>query len=128
MQLAGTHCPLHKSYKQDPKKIEKYLKETFPEVVERAQELGAEIYFVDEAAVRSDAHRGWRWGKIGETPVVRDSGGRFGLNVISAVTLRGDMRFRFIEGKMNSAGFIQFLKKLRKDAGRPIIVIADNAQ
>ncbi len=120
--------PVYKSYKQDPKKIEKYLKETFPEVVERARELGAEIYFVDEAAVRSDAHRGWTWGRVGETPVVRDSGGRVGLKVISAVTLRGDMRFNFIEGKMNSARFIQFLKKLRKDAGRPIIVIADNAQ
>ena len=51
--------PIYKSYKQDPKKIEKYLKETFPEVVERAQELDAETYFVDEAAVRSDAHPGW---------------------------------------------------------------------
>jgi transposase len=59
---------------------------------------------------------------------VRDSGDPFGLKVISAVTLRGDMRFSFIEGKMNSAQFIQFLKKLRKDADRPIIVIADNAR
>jgi transposase len=120
--------PIYKSYKQDPKKIEEYLSETFPQVVERAREMGAEIYFVDEAAVRSDAHRGCTWGQVGETPVVRDSGGRFGLKVISAVTLRGDMRFSFIEGKMNSARFIEFLKKLRKDAGRPIIVIADNAR
>ena len=50
------------------------------------------------------------------------------MKVISAVTQRGDMRFSFIEGKMDSARFIQFLKKLRKDAGRPIIVIADNAR
>jgi transposase len=120
--------PLYKSYKQDPKRIEKYLKETFPRVVERAQELDAEIDFVDEAAVHSDAHRGWTWGKVGETPGVRDSGGRFGLKLISAVTLRGDMRFSLIEGKMNSGRFIQFLKKLRKDASRPIIVIADNAR
>ncbi len=44
--------PLYKSYQQDPQKIEKYLKEAFPRVVERARELGAEIYFVDEAAAR----------------------------------------------------------------------------
>ena len=50
------------------------------------------------------------------------------MKVMSAVTQRGDMRFSFIEGKMDSARFIQFLKKLRKDAGRPIIVIADNAR
>ena len=120
--------PLYKSYKQDPRKIEKYLSSTYPEVVEKAREMGAEIYFVDEAAVRSDAHRGLTWGAVGETPVVKDSGGRFGFKLISAVTARGDMRFSTIEGKMNSARFIQFLKKLRKDAGRPIIVIADNAR
>ncbi len=120
--------PIYKSYKQDPKKIEKYLSSTYPEVVEKAKAMGAEIYFVDEASVRSDAHRGLTWGAIGETPVVKDSGGRFGFKLISAVTARGDMRFSTIEGTMNSARFIQFLKKLRKDAGRPIIVIADNAR
>jgi transposase len=120
--------PLYKSYKQDPKKIENYLNSTFPEVVEKAKTLGAEIYFLDEASVRSDSHRGFTWGKVGETPVVRDSGGRFGLKLISAVTPRGDMRFSFINENMNSAKFIQFLKKLRSDAGRPIIVITDNAR
>lgn len=120
--------PLYKSYKQDPKKIEAYLNATFPDVVQQARELGAVIYFVDEASVRSDAHRGVTWGKVGDTPVVRDSGGRFGLKLISAVTARGDMRFSFIDGTMNSAKFIQFLKKLRKDTGRPIIVITDNAR
>lgn len=120
--------PLYKSYRQDPKKIEHYLSTTFPEVVAEAKRLGADIYFVDEASVRSDSHRGYTWGKIGETPIVRDSGSRFSLNVISAVTPRGDMRFSFIPDNMNSARFIQFLKKLRKDAGKPIIVITDNAR
>lgn len=120
--------PIYKSYKQDPKKIEHYLDTTFPDVVRQAKELGAQIYFVDEASVRSDSHRGLTWGKIGETPVVKDSGGRFGLSVISGITPRGDMRFSFIEGKMNSKRFIQFLKQLQGDAGRPIMVIVDNAK
>ena len=120
--------PIYKSYKQDPRKIEQYINKTFPAVAKEAKELGAQIYFVDEAAVRSDAHRGLTWGKKGETPVVRDSGGRFGLSVISGVTPRGDMRFSFLEGKMNSKRFIEFLKQLQGDAGKPIIVIVDNAR
>jgi len=80
------------------------------------------------AYVRSDSHRGLTWGKRGETPVIKDSGGRFGLSVISGVTPRGDMRFSFIEGKMNSKRFIEFLKQLRDDAGKPIIAIVDNAR
>lgn len=119
--------PIYRCYKQDPKQVEKYLNKTFPELVKIAKESGAEIYFVDEAAVRSDSHRGTTWGKLGQTPVVEDGGGRFGLNLISAVSPRGDMRFSFIQGRMNSAKFIDFLKKLRDDAGRPVIVIADNA-
>jgi len=120
--------PIYKSYKQDPKKIEQYLTTTFPDVARQAKKLGAQIYFVDEASVRSDSHRGLTWGKIGETPVVKDSGGRFGLSVISGITPRGDMRFSFIEGRMNSKRFIQFLKQLQGDAGKPIIVIVDNAK
>lgn len=119
--------PIYKSYKQDPRKIEKYLSESFPEALAQAQKMGATIFFLDEASVRSDAHRGLSWGKRGETPVVKNSGGRFGLKVISAVSPRGDMRFSFIEDRMNSKKFIDFLKKLHRDAGKPILVITDNA-
>jgi transposase len=60
--------------------------------------------------------------------VVKDSGGRFGLSVISGITPRGDMKFSFIEGRMNSKRFMTFLKQLQGDAGRPIVVIVDNAR
>lgn len=119
--------PIYRSYKQDPKELEKYLKRTFPELRRLARRIGAEIYFVDESAVRSDHHRGTTWGVIAQTPVVEDSGDRFGLKLISAVSPRGDMRFAVIEGRMNSDKFIAFLKKLHSDAGTPLIVIADNA-
>ena len=119
--------PIYRSYKQEPQELEKYLKRTFPQLRRLAQRIGAEIYFVDESAVRSDHHPGTTWGAIGQTPVVEDSGDRFGLKLISAVSPRGDMRFAVIEGRMNSDKFIEFLKKLHADAGRPIIVIADNA-
>lgn len=120
--------PIYKSYKQDPKKIEHYIHKTFPDLAQQAKSLGAQIYFVDEASVRSDSHRGFTWGKVGETPVVKDSGGRFGLSVISGITPRGDMKFSFIEGKMNSKRFIKFLQQLQGDAGQPIIVVVDNAR
>lgn len=119
--------PIYKSYKRDPQKMREYLDRTFPGLRRRARRIGALIYFVDEAAVRSDAHRGTTWGKIGQTPEVTDSGDRFSLKLISAVSPRGDMKFQSFEGRMNGDRFVEFLKKLRADAGRPIIVIADNA-
>lgn len=120
--------PVYQSYKRDPRKVGQYLAETFPAAVAEARERGAEIHFVDEAAVRSDAHRGTTWGQIGATPVVRDSGGRFSFYLISAVSPRGDLRFSFIADRMNSKRFIEFLRKLHRDAGKPILVIVDNAR
>jgi transposase len=96
--------------------------------VAKAKAHRARIYFLDEAAFRSDAHRGSTWGKRGETPVVKDSGGRFGFKLISAVAARGDMHFEVIDGSMDAEKFIGFLRKLRQDAGCPIFVIADNAR
>jgi len=119
--------PIYKSYKQNPKEMKKYLQATFPGLLEQARRKGAAIYFVDEAGVRSDAHRGTTWGKIGQTPKVEDSGDRFSLKMISAISPRGDMKFKCFTGRMNGERFVAFLKQLRADAGRPIIVIADNA-
>lgn len=119
--------PLYKSYKQKPKELKRFLEKTFPGLRAQARRTGAVIFFVDEAAVRSDAHRGTTWGKIGQTPVVRESGDRFGLRLISAVSPRGDMKFASFEGSMTGEKFVDFLKKLRRDVGGPLIVIADNA-
>ncbi len=59
--------PIYKSYKQDPKTIKKYLQKTYPAIAKRAEKEGWEIFFVDEAAVRSDCHHGTTWGAVGET-------------------------------------------------------------
>jgi transposase len=120
--------PKYKSYKQDPQKLDRYVKETFPQVVSEARRTGAVIYFVDEAALRADAHRGTTWAPIGETPVVQDSRDRFGLRLISVVSPQGGLKFAAFEGRMTSQRFVGFLKKLRADTGKPIIVIADNAK
>jgi len=79
--------------------------------MKRAREVGGHICFLDGSAVRSDAHRGTACGEIGETLAGQNSGGRFGLNVVSAISTRGDMRFATFEGDMDSVRFIGFLKK-----------------
>ena len=119
--------PIYRSYKQRPRELRKYLKERFPELQALAARTGALIFFVDEAAVRSDAHSGTTWGRIGQTPVVLDSGDRFSVRLISAVSPRGDMKFAAFQGSMNGERFVEFVRQLRQDVRRPVIVIADNA-
>ena len=119
--------PVYRSYKRNQSAIDDYLAETYPVLKRKAARKNMKIYFIDEAAVRSDSHHGTTWAPCGDTPSVEDSGDRFTLKMISAVEPRGDMRFSFITGRMNSDRFIDFLRKLRKDADCPIIAVVDNA-
>lgn len=120
--------PLYQAYRKDPERVNACLTATFPEVMALAKQLNARMFFVDESAIRSDAHCGTTCGPVGKTPVVKDSGGRFGMNLISAVSPRGDLRFSLIGETMDSSRFIAFLKQLYRDAGGPLPVVADNAK
>ena len=46
--------------------------------------------------------------------------------MISAVSNRGLMRFMLYQGALNAARFIDFLRRLTKDAGQKIVLIVDN--
>lgn len=117
--------PLYRSYRQNQTKVRYYLKKRYPKAVEWAKEHGAMIFFADESRVRADGHSGTTWAPIGETPVIADSGDRFGINMISAVSAQGQMYFECFEAKMESQRFLEFLKNLRKSAGKPTLVIVD---
>jgi transposase len=117
--------PLRRAYQQDPKKVDRWLKKQFPQIRALAKREGAMIFFQDEAGVRSDFHAGTTWAPRGETPIVPATGQRFGLNVASAISPRGELRFMTFEGRMNAGKFIEFLKRLLYNANRPIFLVVD---
>jgi len=59
----------------------------------RAKRAGAQIFFLDEAGVRSDSTLGRTWAPKGQTPEVRTSGQRQQVNAISAVNDLGAFWF-----------------------------------
>ena len=117
--------PLWRAYQQNPAAVQRWLTEEFPDIQRRARREGAQIFFADEAGVRSDNHSGTTWGKRGQTPVVSSTGARFGINLISAVSAQGQLRFMITKGRVTAAVFIDFLKRLLVNATSPIFVIAD---
>ena len=123
----GLTCqkPLMRAFQQNPALVEKWLKEEYPRIRARAKRIGAEIFFGDEAGVRSDFHSGKTWAPKGKTPVVRVTGARFGFNMISAVSPKGQLRFMVVEGKVAAAQFCEFLRRLVYKAPRPIFLILD---
>lgn len=129
LKQLGLSCqrPLFRATEQDPDEVPRWREEEYPAIREQARQAGAEIYFGDEAGVRSDCHGGTTWGRKGKTPVVRSTGQRSSVNMISAVSARGLLRFMVVKGKVNGAVFVEFLKRLMYKAPRPIFLILDGA-
>src|SRR5215218_5796369 len=62
--------PLYRAYQQNPEAVARWKAETYPQLRTEAAQVGATIYFADEAGVRSDYHAGTTWAPVGRTPVV----------------------------------------------------------
>ena len=117
--------PLRRAYEQDPERVQKWMDEEYPKIRALAKKERASVYFGDEAGVRSDFHSGTTWAVKGQTPVVPATGQRFGLNLISAVSPRGEMRFMIVNGRMNAGRFIEFLDRLTHNQPSPVFLIVD---
>lgn len=127
LKKLGITCqkPLHRAIQQDPVAVKKWLDDEYPAIKEQAAKEGADIFFEDEAGIRSDFHAGTTWGVKGVTPVVKTTGARFGVNMLSAVSPKGEMRFMVHDGTVNGGVFISFLKRMLVGAERPIFLIVD---
>jgi transposase len=65
------------------------------------------------------------WAPVGHTPVVAATGDRFGVNLISAVTAKGKLRFAAYEGNLNAGVFLDFCRRLLHDTPGPVFLILD---
>ena len=62
---------------------------------------------------------------MGQTPEVKNTGARFWVDMIYAVSAKGALRFAVYEGNTNAATFIDFCKRLLHDATGPVYLIVD---
>lgn len=117
--------PLWRAYQQNPEEVERWLKEEYPKISSLAKRQKAHIFFGDEAGVRSDFHSGTTWGIRGKTPIVSSTGARFGLNMISALSPRGQLRFMITKERIGAKIFLEFIKRLLRDIKGNIFLIVD---
>lgn len=120
--------PLYRAYQQDPEKAEKWKRETYPEIRRRAVQEGAEIFFADEAAIRTDFHAGTTWAPVGQTPVVKMTGARTSVMMISAVSPKGKLRFMVHDQGLKSEEFITFCRRLLEDTDGKVFLIVDGGR
>ena len=75
--------------------------------------------------MRSDYHAGTSWAPVGQTPIVKATGARHSLNMISAVTAQGRLRFSTYTGGFTAERFIEFCKKLIHDTDGAVYLVVD---
>lgn len=105
--------------------VDKWRSEEYPKIAARAKRKKALIFFADESGIRSDYHAGTTWAPKGRTPMVRATGARHAMNMISAVNARGHFRFMTLDGGVNRMVFRDFLKRLIQGVDRKSFFIVD---
>ncbi|HSV95872.1 MAG TPA: IS630 family transposase [Spirochaetota bacterium] len=104
--------PKRVAYEQNSEEVKKWLTEIYPSIAKAAKREKARIYWGDEMGLRSDYQAGRSYAVKGQTPVINGTGKRFGCNMISAITNRGDIAFMIFKKKFTSRMFIRFLRGL----------------
>ena len=118
--------PVKRALEQRPEQVATWLDETYPALVAKARAEGAVIYFGDETAVREDANWVRGYAPKGQTPVLAVPARGVKLSMISAISPRGEVAFRIVDGTINTERFIEFLAALVEGAPRKIILVVDN--
>lgn len=117
--------PISKAFEQKPEKVKEWLAKEYPAIKKRAAKEDAVIYFGDETGMRSDHQAGRSYAPTGETPVIKKTGQRFSLNMISAISNRGHLQFMIIDGRFNSEVFQTFLQQMIKYSRQKIYFVTD---
>ena len=120
--------PLKRAYEQRPAQVKKWLDDEYPVIAKRARKEDAEIHWGDETGLRSDCQHGRSYAPRGQTPVIRLSVKRTSVNMISAITNQGKVRFMLFDEKMNAKVLIKFMRRLIKDSLKKVFLILDNLQ
>ena len=117
--------PISKAFEQKPERVKQWLEKEYPSIKKKAKKENAVIYFGDETGMRSDHQAGRSYAPKGETPVIKRTGQRFSLNMISAISNKGHLQFLIIDGRFNSEVFQTFLQQMIKYSRQKIYFVTD---
>lgn len=118
--------PTKRSYQQSQEKVSNWVEKEFPGIKERAKEENAEIFFGDEAGIQNTANYAKGYAPIGKTPVVRVEAKKIKINMLSAVSNRGKLRFIIYKDNMNADKLIDFMRRLINDTTKKVFLVLDN--
>jgi len=118
--------PMKRAYKQDTEKVQHWVETEFPGITERAEAENAEIFFGDETGLQNQSTCLRGYAPIGQTPVVRTEAKHIKINMLSAISNRGKLRFVLYKDNMNADKLIDFMRRLVHDSNKKVFLVLDN--
>lgn len=117
--------PIRRAYEQNPQAVARWLEIDYPAIAAQAKRDKAIVLWLDQTGLRSDAAVGTTWAPVGKTPVVGKTGKRFGVNVMAAISNKGELYFTCYTGTFTGPVFLAFLDRLVRHLDRKIHLIVD---
>jgi transposase len=117
--------PRRHARKQDPKEVRTWLEETYPLIEAQARREGGEIFWGDETGVAADEYPRLGYARKGQPATMQVPDSHIRINMISAISNEGTLRFMTYKGTMNAALFIVFLTRLLRTTTRKVFLIVD---
>ena len=118
--------PARRAYHQDPQEVEHWEKVEYPQIEEATAKEEAEIFWSDETGISNETNDKRGFSPEGQTPILKVEVKKERVNMISALTNEGKLRFMLYMETMTTVLLIMFLQRLIREAGHKIYVIMDN--
>jgi transposase len=118
--------PVRRAKGQNPEMIEKWLEEEYPAIEKQAKDEDCEIYWGDETAVQNTANYAKGYAPVGRTPVLEMESKKMKLNMLSAISNKGKLRFTISKESVDADILIGFMRRLVADSDRKVLLILDN--
>ena len=118
--------PMRRATERQDEAVRAWLESTYPEIARTARAQGCEIQWADETGLSNQANYGRSFAPRGQTAIIRRPARRFAQSMISSLTNQGKLRFMIYQGALNTAIFLNFLPRLRRESERKLFVIVDN--
>ena len=108
---------------------QQWREQTWPAILQLAQQKQALILFADEASFAQWGSLSYTWAPQGQQPCVRTSGKRKGYKVFGLIEyFSGHLFYRGHTGRFNSESYRAFLQEVLEQTGQHLIVIQDGAK
>lgn len=128
MKKWGFTCqrPTKRASSQDVERVQHFMNCEYPEIVKKAKEENAQIFWGDETGINNQPFNQRGYSLKGVKPVLKIEAKREKINMISAISNQGNLRFMCYEENMTQQLLIEFMRRLVRSTNRKIFLILDN--